>query len=485
MRGPTAHTAGQRAAPSPRRIKWDILAISAYGLIWVSIGRVHEVFPILAKVHPGIILNALGGIALVTTQGALKFKWGTRWPTMLLLGLTASILGSIAFGISQGGAYYQFMNYASKTLICAFFVIVAIRTPQDLWLLAWAYVMGAMAIVVLSLIVFRSSGGSEGISRLAPNFSWDANDTALVLMVAVPLTALLYLTSGKTGKMIAGFGMFGLAASIAKTGSRGGFLALGAVLVAFLFSLKGTSVARRLGIVALLATGLAIAAPEGYWAQMNTIVNPEADYNWDSRGGRRQLWIRGLGYMAEYPVFGLGVGNFGRAEGTISTIAQNFTADQAGIKWAPAHNSFVQAAAELGIPGGLMFAWLALGTIVLPWRLRRRIPPDWANGDWDQRFLLHAASYLPLAGVAFVVGGFFVSFAFNEPVYILAGYTGGLLMCVERRMAVAPAAAALPSTPLRGYGVRRLPLPQRRPIPQARPLAVNSAVPGRIDSASS
>ena len=48
-------------------------------------------------------------------------------------------------------------------------------------------------------------------------------------------------------------------------------------------------------------------APPGYWDQMGTILEPTEDYNWSDPIGRRQIMIRGMGYIAQYPVFGLGV----------------------------------------------------------------------------------------------------------------------------------------------------------------------------------
>ena len=118
---------------------------------------------------------------------------------------------------------------------------------------------------------------------------------------------------------------------------------------------------RRLRRIGMAAAVLAVAAtpllPGSYMERMTTIL-AEDDYNMTSPTGRKQVWLRGLGYAAQYPVFGVGVANFNWAEGTISSLARNREPGQ-GIKFSTAHNSYVLVLAELGIVAGAVFAcWL-------------------------------------------------------------------------------------------------------------------------------
>ena len=114
----------------------------------------------------------------------------------------------------------------------------------------------------------------------------------------------------------------------------------------------------------------------------------------------------------------------------MSRRAVDWTPGMPGIKWSAAHNSFLQAGAELGIPGLLLFCTLVVGCIMAPWKLRRRIPPAWATGDWEQRYMYQAAAFLPLAALGFAVPAFFVSFAYHDPIYILAAFVGALTAAV-------------------------------------------------------
>jgi len=164
---------------------------------------------------------------------------------------------------------------------------------------------------------------------------------------------------------------------------------------------------------------------------MRTTFHPTEDYNWTAAGGRKETWLRGLEYMRSYPVFGLGIGNFGRAEGTISERARNWEPWMPGIRWSAPHNSFLEAGAELGVVGLILWSSLVLGGIAAMYRLHRRLPRSWQRGNRDQRFLYLLTMYLPVSLTGFAVSGFFVSFAFLDPIFILGAYMTGVYVCVN------------------------------------------------------
>jgi hypothetical protein len=147
-----------------------------------------------------------------------------------------------------------------------------------------------------------------------------------------------------------------------------------------------------LSATALVAAILLMTASDQYWQQMSTITS-DTDYNQTAETGRLQIWSRGIGYMLQNPVLGLGPGNFQTAEGTLSPLAerQQFGI---GVRWNAPHNSFVQIAAELGIPG-----------------LRRSAA-------------LTPALTASLLG--FVVGSFFLSLAYSEMLYTLVALSVGV-----------------------------------------------------------
>lgn len=441
------------SVPSQAPAKIDALRLSLVLLMIMSISRIHQRFGLIAAFRPGLVLIGLAVVsAFVTPRGSLaRWGWERRWQARVFVGITVACLGSIAFGISQGGALYFFTNYFSKVLIFAFLLMAAIRNIRDLWVFVWAYVIGAAVLVWMALFLFNLSVGLNGVARLDNLETWDANDICVLLLIGLGLSLLLYQMAGRLGRAALAMIIIGIGAAIARSGSRGGFLGLAAVVLTFLLSMQGTSVARRVGLVAVLAGGLAVAAPAGYWMQMNSISSVKSDYNWDADQGRRQLAIRGLQYMMDYPFFGVGASNFGRAEVEISEFGRNRIANGVGVKWSAVHNSYIEAGSEMGIPGLLLFSALTFGCIVSPWRLRRRIPREWERGAWEDRFLFHAARYFPIAAVGFAVPALFVSFAFLEPVYILGAMTAALGAFVNMRLREGKLSPEQPSRPVRGW----------------------------------
>lgn len=269
--------------------------------------------------------------------------------------------------------------------------------------------------------------------RLSNLYTYDANDLGLVLLVAVPFALWLFGTMGRRGKILIALLLLGLGGAIALSGSRGAFLGGVALGLALLWFVRSVPLSKRMLTAVVLAGGLLVMAPPGYWDQMRTVLEPTEDYNWSSPTGRRQVALRGLGYMMDYPLVGIGAGNFGRAEGMISDRAVTQMADQ-GLRWTPAHNSYIQAGAELGVPGLLLWSSLVFGGMLGMIRLRRKLPTYWSRGDSEQQFLYASTMYMPAAYVAFAVPAFFLSFAYMDPIYLLSALYCGVHAAVHRRL---------------------------------------------------
>jgi O-antigen ligase len=320
-------------------------------------------------------------------------------------------------------------------LILAFLLMATVRGTQDLRMYVWAYVISAGVLAWLSVFVFGLSHPTgTGIARMSFGYTFDANDVGVVVLVAVGLALLAFHTSRAKGKLASATILLGIVVTLARSGSRGAFLGLVAVLVTLLFLMTRVSLLSRLGVLCAVIAGLALATPPGYWRQMETVLTPTEDYNWTVPGGRKEIWLRGLGYMTSYPLFGVGIGNFGRAEGTISERAREWTPGHAGIRWMAPHNSFIQAGAELGVLGLILWSSLVFGGIIAMRRLHRRVPKSWSSGDPEERFLYLVTTYLPLSLTGFAVSAFFVSFAFLDPIYILAAFMTGTYVCTERKL---------------------------------------------------
>jgi O-antigen ligase len=437
----SAPIAALPARAKTKTLRRDPLRFALFTLMLLTVSRIHEHFGALSALRPALLLAGLAfAYALLHPQSLGGTRWLRTWPakTVVALGILACL--SAVFGISLGASAMTILQDYSKVLLFGLLLMATIRRTEDLRAYVWAYVVSGGLLVWMSLFVFGMDKASpDGIARLNFRYSYDANDVGPILLVALGLTLLTFHTSRLKGKLGSAAILLGIGVTLAKSGSRGALIGLVAALLALLLLVKQASVVSRLAVVVLVIGGLAVAGPPGYWDQMKTILRPTNDYNWTLPGGRKEIWLRGLGYMESYPLFGLGIGNFGRAEGTISDRARNWNPGEAGIKWSAPHNSFVEAGAELGVPGLVLWTSLVLGGIVAMRRLRRRLPRRWAVGDPEQRFLYLGTSYFSVALSGFAASSFFVSFTFLDPAYILAAFMTGMYVCVERKLAEPPA----------------------------------------------
>lgn len=447
-RMPTPGDSGRRRREDlslPRDAMRVLLAV----LIFFAVGRAHQHYSFLGAFRPALLLfvGAVGYAFL--KPRAIRLENSFRvWPTRVVMALAVLACLSVPFGISIGSAGRFMLEAYSKVLITFFLLVAAIRSARDLKLFVWAYVLGCGFLVYISLFTF-SLQNAGGVYRLNNLYMYDANDMGLVLVVGLPLALALFQNSGKWGKWISGTILVGIGASLARSGSRGGFLGLLAVGILLLFLLRQVSVLKRVGFVSVVVFGMVFMAPPGYWEQMETLTEPTQDYNWQAPTGRKALAKRGMGYMFSHPLFGVGVGNFARADWFLSEVRRNRQLEGAGFKMSAAHNSFVQMGAEMGIPGLLLFCALLFGGIGGMMRLRSRAPPGWKNRGPDARFVHDLALYLPVSLVGFAVTGFFVSFAYHDVTYILVAFVAGVYVCARDQWKRQPAA---PPHPLRRAG---------------------------------
>ena len=407
------------ASPVPRAAvsAWDALLVCVAVYIATAIGRVHQLFPVLDFFKPALLATALTvGLSLLQQHGQRRIGLLNSTTTTCLLGLVIWGALSVPFALNQGVAFQFWINFV-RTVVMTLVIASSIRNARDLSRLMFVY-CGA-TVLYTGVVLSRFQLGSGDTWRLGRLFYYDANDMATLITTAMPF-ALYFLLGQRRPivRILAGVGLAVLAVGLIRSGSRGGFLALLAVALFVLLGFTTVSArARLMGLVAILAVVFA-AASDRYWEQMQTIFNPQQDYNLTSNEGRIRVWKRGLAYMIDNPVLGVGGQNFAVAEGTISPLARRQEHGR-GVRWGAAHNTFIQVGAELGVPGLLLFMGLiatAFGSLRRVTRLARRSGPAAAD-------LSRLAQALTAALIGFVTGSFFLSLAYHDILYTLLAFT--------------------------------------------------------------
>jgi O-antigen ligase len=417
----------------------DPLRLALVGSIVVGISRVHEHFGIIGALRPALVLFVFAMGCVLLVPAAVDWRLvGRTWPARGVLALAVIACLSAVFGLSLGGSAVFIIDIYSRVLLIFVVMVAATRGVSDVRLWTWAFVISVLILLWMAFFVmdtFMAYG--QTMVRIQNDYMYDGNDLGVILIGGVPLALLLLQTAGKWARWLALPVLVGVPAAVAMTGSRGGLVGLVVLVAGLLVFASHVAFWRRLVLGGAVAATVMIAAPAGYWDVMGTLLHLEEDYNMTDQSGRKQIWIRGLGYMNEYPIFGVGVNNFTRAEVTISPLARNPVPGARVPMHAP-HSTFLQAGAEMGIFALLIwvsFFWVAI--VKLP-RIRKRLPAHWATGSPDERFLYLATIYLPVTFLVVAATTSFVSHLYLPPMYILLAILGGVLLEIERRSPRAP-----------------------------------------------
>ncbi len=355
-------------------------------------------------------------IARVAKEGPLK--WVLVLATLAILGGPNAIVRGIALN-------FVLFDFAPTLLLCIF-LAAAIRSERDARCLLGMFVLGGVVFCLYSRKTAYMGGGRPG-----GLIFYDANDLALLASCTCAVGLALAHTSRTK---ILRFFWFACAvvmlSTVLWTISRGGFLSIVSMAGYLTFSPIMPAAKRTTFLVVGLA-GLLVAGGKTYIQTMNTILHPEEDYNFASGGnersenGRGELWKRGRGYVYQRPLMGSGVRNYTAAEGHSAYAKAKFEGGK-GHKWSRAHNSYLEIAVEMGVPGMLAFMAMIFGTIV---RLHKKSRLMRGAMTDSQRL----AAYLASSLIAFCVGGYFLSGEYWPMLYILVGISTVLTMLPNGR----------------------------------------------------
>ena len=404
--GPPAHRPAEPA-------RWDLLLVCVGVYVACAVGRVHLLFPALQPLQPAFISGVLAtGLYALAQSGPRRVELLRHRVTYLLLAFTVWMALSVPGALNRGAAFHFWTGNFIKSVVMYVVIAGCIRGFRDVERLALAYFASTVVYTVVVLARFQLD---ESNWRLAGLYTYDANDFATLVVTAMPLGLYLVLRSRSLLWRATSLGALGtLAVGLVWSGSRGGFLALLVTICFVLFRFTTVPAKWRLAVFAVILVLVAGIASDQYWTAMQTILKPSEDYNETSETGRIKTWERGLGYMAQHPLLGVGADNFWFAEGTISPLAWRQQYGRA-VRWGAAHNSFVQVGAELGVPGLLLFVAILASTFA---SLRRvaKYAIETAPGVHGPPRL---AQSLMAALIGFSVGAFFLSLAYAEMLYTL------------------------------------------------------------------
>lgn len=347
-------------------------------------------------------------LLLVATLASIAAAWiGARWrharcslppaPAPLLLLYVLPLSLAALHGISSvpliadyfyqiravtmnSGASYVRDAFLRPMLLPLFAMLVAMvfrdaRRPRfllvPLMLAGW---------ILCGLVLYVVVASGYGLSALASSTSrsflsglgMHANEISLLLNSALAIA--LFSIRGATGlsRVMLAVSAALFASCVVLTFSRGGYLGLALVALAYL--LRSGSVRSWLGSLILLAVGL-MALPDAAWDRLLLGV-AEGDRSSVSAGRLDQVWPHVISVIAESPLLG----------GGLQSILWSTPARQGVLSVAQPHSAYLGLLMDTGIVGFV----LVIGFHVWAWRMIRAASAA-VRQDFDREMLAGCA----------------------------------------------------------------------------------------------
>ncbi|MFO0945482.1 MAG: O-antigen ligase family protein [Planctomycetota bacterium] len=387
-------------------------------LVAVMVFKVQELIPALAVIKP-LLLALMFGLAVqlynffARPPGPGFRLWRTPflfW-TLFSLGLVATIPLSLHPG---GTVEFLVMRYLAIVLL----VLMISRNLDDVFSLektTRSVILSALALGCAMVVMPEVIQVPDEPTRYTVGGTYDPNDLAVLMAMSLPFCIHWFSRGGIFFKILATCAGLLAIYAILKTGSRGGLLSLGTVMLyTILFNRQIGMFFRGTLIAGILVGGL--AATQTTTFQMLLEAAHGQDYNTSSSDGRLQIWKRGIGYAFTRPVTGVGAACFETADGMLS--------GRRGGKWSTAHNSFIQVVAETGFVTFTLWILLLVSTF-RELKRQRILLQEWSD-DHEASTCLLLGSTVRCALLTYLVGGFFLSLGYFPMLYLAIAYAIGL-----------------------------------------------------------
>jgi len=422
-----------------------------YGLLLIYLFLIFSrIFDVkFGSLHiPGISFRVIFVIVLVSGAFLVAIKTRIGRPmTFMFLWFVASI----ATSVWRRGSIYCL----TEAEIPSFVLFLATAgLMANFTQLRRAMSVMAFAFFVLTLIAVVW-GSTEETGRLylpQGKFS-NPNEMAQALLLGMPLWWLVFRATKNLGMRVVALGVLALMLRmLSKTGSRGGLIALGAVvLVAFLRApILGKL---KLILATFLFITVAVITMPGKLLQRyatigdsDTPVASMGDPDLDdslasavtSAQTRRYLLKESIKLTFRHPLFGVGPAMFPVAEDA-DAIAQG----KRHGAWQGTHNSYTEVSCEIGIPGAVAYMLVIFLSLKQSWRLYRT-----TCGDPRLQDIANCALSLNYCLIVYAVTVFFDYIAFTSMLSVFAGLVAVLVRVaqpeIERRTAKPSPAGPVP-----------------------------------------
>jgi O-antigen ligase len=405
----------ERALAPPKKevLSGAFFWLTAFYVVYCS--RPGDFFSFLGHIPLAKITGLLALFSLVFAAGRTprRFKDLPKEASYLLVIITLLFLGALLSPVWRGGAFFSTIDFA-KCYVAWVLTFLLITTLARLKRIIF---LQSASVALVSFVAVVKGHSVPRLDGVIGGFYSNPNDMAFAIVLSLPF-CLAFLLSAKGGlrKALWAFGMLMMAVALVLTASRAGFIDLlisGAVCL-WHFGVRGKRFYLILatffvGAVLLLAAGRNLMSRFAAISGENLTTGQE-DTAYESFEERKALMFRALDAIRHYPILGVGVGDFVVYSG----------------KWKDVHASYLQIAADGGIPVLLLYLmFFSRGFANL------RILKRTKNLDNETKLFVGA---LISSLVGFVVGACFAPEAYQFFPYFTVCYTSIFLALNNERV---------------------------------------------------
>jgi putative inorganic carbon (hco3(-)) transporter len=357
-------------------------------------------------------------VVLATVFFGRRFVWNGRI-ALLWLFLFQTFLSTL--GAENFFHSWSYWVDFFKTVVITYIIVVLVDDFSKFRLL--------LLVMVLALGLEQAKQGwvylvtSPGWYNDNPvPFLGDNNGVAVGMLMLVPIVGLLGQTTNKKwAKSFYWFLLIGCLYRALSTYSRGGFIA--AIAMGTAWCLRSRHKMRALLGALVVITAVFTALPDAFWNRMNTIETYEEQQD-ASALGRLHFWEVAVQMANANPFCGVGYNGY-----NLSYNKYDFSGGAYGVDKS-VHSSFFGVLAETGYLGAILFVVIIFSALRSCSRVRKLVLKEAALSDLGKSAVALQASL-----VAFLVGGSFVIFQYNEMLWHMIGLTIVLERLAKQRQA--------------------------------------------------
>ncbi len=399
-------------APLALGLAWYRPTEMALLFVAATMFRIHEAYPFLIPYRIPLLTAGLCilSVLLHLVRGGMSLPWRTEIKLALLFALQLTI--GMAFSIDREVSWTQYVDNFSKIIAGMVFLAMILKLPRDAMKIAAVLMISSTLVSFVAIYNhINGIGLVEGtrvtISRDIGSLLADPNDLCFVLMfpLAFGLSAIFTRGVGQGFRIACMSALPFIFWAIIATKSRGGVIAT-MVVLGYLYARARK--ARILPLLVAAGVGLTLYVVAGVGQRSYTFNDTTAiDV---SSLGRIEAWKAAVRMMFDYPLFGVGMGNF-------ESLYRGYSDYWDGRNYVT-HSMWFQVMSEAGMPGIALFVSIF---IVSFGSARQSLNLLDAADAPPQVRALAASTVASWMGLA--VAGSFLSQAFSWQVFTLVAVT--------------------------------------------------------------